>query len=372
MATGTYERLTRSRAGSVVKTFLRQIAPGRAARLQRAIRAGRRAWREPAATELSADQKLWNPPPRRFREWPTAAGEVTEKLYARLSDADVQLMLQRLSQEDRALWESTDESERRMLAIHFCVHYQVPSVLEKTGLSAAKPSGGVTVIGGGALAAGGSVYYADLVADSLRRTGQELSSMDRVLDFGCSSARVVRVLAAAYPEIEWWACDPDAGAIKWAAENLPGIRFFTSAVEPPLPFRDDHLNAVYALGVWTHFSETAALRWLEEMRRIVRPGGRLLLTSHGYRSVELHGSEWGGWAPDLVAEAATRLYSDGHKFFGGYGKGLSVADSTPDWGEAFFTPEWLADRACPAWAILEFNSGRVENHHDLYVLERRR
>lgn len=300
------------------------------------------------------------------------AGEVSEKLYGRLSDADVQLMLHRLSEEDRALWETTDESGRRMLAVHFCVHYDVPSVLEKTGLSAARPPDGVTVMGGGALAAGGSVYYADLVADSLRRVGAELSSKHRVLDFGCSSARIVRVLAAAYPDIEWWACDPDAGAVEWAAENLSGINFFTSAVDPPLPFASEQFDAVYAVGIWTHYSETAALRWLEEMRRIVTPRGHLLLTSHGYRSVELHASDWGGWGPDLVAEAATRLYSDGHKFFGGYGKGLSVTASTPDWGEAFFTPEWLADRACPAWAILEFDSGRVENHHDLYVLERRR
>jgi hypothetical protein len=51
---------------------------------------------------------------------------------------------------------------------------------------------------------------------------------------------------------------------------------------------------------------------------------------------------------------------------------LSLAQSTPDWGETFFTSEWLADHACPDWAIPEFNSGWVENHHDLYVLERRR
>jgi SAM-dependent methyltransferase len=351
---------------------LRQAAPGPTARLQRSIRAGRRAWREPAAAELSVEQKLWNPPPRRNREWPTVAGEVTEKLYARLSDADIQVMLQRLSEQDRALWESTDESARRMLAIHFCVHYQVPATLEKTGLSIAQPPAGVTAMGGGALAAGGSVYYADLVADALRRAGAELLSKHRVLDFGCSSARIVRVLAATYPDIEWWACDPDAGAVEWAEANLPGINFFTSAVDPPLSLPAEHFDAVYAVGIWTHYSERAALKWLDEMRRIITPGGHLVLTSHGYRSVELHGSDWGGWGPDLVAEAATRLYSNGHTFFGGYGKALSVADSTPDWGEAFFTPEWLADRACPEWAILEFDSGRVENHHDLYVLERRR
>lgn len=372
MATGSYERLTRSRAGTAIKTFLRRRAPGTAARLQRAIRAGRRAWREPPAPQLSADQQLWNPPPRRPREWPTKAGEVTDQLFTRLSERDLETMRERLDERDRQLWEQTDESGRQLLAIHFCIHYRVPGTLEKTGLSAAQPPSDVTVMGSGALAAGGSLYYADLVADSLRRAGAELSSKRRVLDFGCSSARIVRVLSAVYPETEFTACDPDASAVRWAAENVPRVAFFTSHVEPPLPSPDAHFDAVYAIGIWTHYSEPAGLRWLEEMRRIIRPGGHLVLTSHGYRSVELHGGEWGGWTPDLIGEAVTRLYADGHKFFGGYGKALSVAQSTPDWGEAFFTAEWLADHACPAWAILEFDSGRVENHHDLYVLERRR
>lgn len=371
MATGTYERLTRSRAGTALKAFLRRRAPGATDRLQRSIQAGRRAWREPAIAALAQGQRIWDPPPRRGREWPTIAGEVTDELYARLSPEDQQEMLARLNDEDRGLWEASDDSGRRLLAVHFCVHYGVPGVLEKTGLTAAAPSAGVTVMGSGSLAAGGSLYYADLVADALRRGGRALGGPARVLDFGCSSGRIVRVLAAVYPEIEFTACDPDVGAVRWAAENLPGIAFFANDVEPPLPFADDHFDAVYAIGIWTHYSEPAALRWLDEMRRIVRPGGHLVLTSHGYRSVEFHAGGWGNWSPDLIADTVTRLYTDGHKFFGGYGKALSVAQATPDWGHAFFTPEWLADHASPVWAIVEFNPGRVENHHDLYVLERR-
>ncbi len=371
MPTGTYERLTRSRAGTTVKALLRRHAPETTDRLQRAIRAGRRAWRESSALPLPADQLLWNPPPRRPREWPTIAGEVTRELFGRLSETDLELMLERLDAADRVLWDEADESGRPLLAVHFCVHYRVAGVLEKTGLSAARPPSDVTVMGEGSLAAGGSLYYADLVADALARTGTDPASMRRGLDFGCSSGRIVRVLAARYPGVEWFACDPDVGAVDWAAENLPGVAFSPSDVEPPLRYADDHFDAVYAVSIWTHYSEPAAIRWLEEMRRVVQPGGKLVLSAHGYRSVELHGGEWGNWPADLIADTVTRLYTDGHKFLGGYGKALSVAESTPDWGEAFFTPEWLDDRATPEWAVVEYNPGRVENNQDLYVLERR-
>ena len=36
------------------------------------------------------------------------------------------------------------------------------------------------------------------------------------LDFGCSSGRVVRVLATAYPNVSWHGCDPNRPAIEWA------------------------------------------------------------------------------------------------------------------------------------------------------------
>jgi SAM-dependent methyltransferase len=280
-------------------------------------------------------------------------------------------MLDLLNAEDLDRWHHADELERRLLALHFCVHYRVPGVLERTGLSAADPPSDVTAMGRGSLAAGGSFYYGDLIADTMTQVGVDLATKQRALDFGCSSGRVVRTLAAVYPQVEWLGCDPDEPAVTWAAANLPAARFSRCEVEPPLSFPDDYFDFVFAISIWTHYSEPAALRWLDEMRRVVTPGGHLLLTAAGYRSVELHAGEWGGWPAELVAETATTLYTDGHKFVGGYGKELSLALSTPDWGEAFFAPEWLADNACPSWAILEFKPGFVENHQDLYLLERR-
>ena len=97
----------------------------------------------------------------------------------------------------------------------------------------------------------------------------------------------------------------------------------------------------------------------------------MVLTAAGYRSVEMHAGEWGNWPADLIADTVTRLYADGHRFVGGFGRHLSLATATPDWGEAFFTPEWLADNACPGWAVVDYKPGYVENNHDLYLLERR-
>ena len=106
-----------------------------------------------------------------------------------------------------------------------------------------------------------------------------------MLDFGCSSGRAVRVLHAAFPEIEWHACDPIEASIQWATAHLPGVRFAVSPTKPPLAYPDEFFDRVFAISIWSHFSARAALQWLQEMRRVIRPSGHLVLTTHGLESI---------------------------------------------------------------------------------------
>ena len=57
------------------------------------------------------------------------------------------------------------------------------------------------------------------------------------------------------------------------------------ASDPPLDFPDGHFDFVYAISIWSHFGERSARAWLEEMHRIVAPGGHLVLTVHGAQSI---------------------------------------------------------------------------------------
>src|SRR5207244_2674608 len=55
---------------------------------------------------------------------------------------------------------------------------------------------------------------------------------------------------------------------------------------PPLAFEDRYFDFIYAGSVFTHIADLAEA-WLMELRRIVRPGGRLYLTIQDERSIEL-------------------------------------------------------------------------------------
>ena len=112
----------------------------------------------------------------------------------------------------------------------------------------------------------------------LGRQGIAVEEVGALLDFGCGCGRVTR---------RWRALegvhgsDMNAEAVAWCRANLPFGRFETNGLAPPLAFADDSFALVYALSVFTHLTVDLQRAWLRELRRILRPGGLLLLTTHG-------------------------------------------------------------------------------------------
>ena len=75
------------------------------------------------------------------------------------------------------------------------------------------------------------------------------------------------------------------------APPTPSSSFRLAPIDGPLPFDDDSFDVVWASEVIEHVADTA--RWLSEVRRVLVPRGRLLLTtpSHGRLRVALSGVE---------------------------------------------------------------------------------
>lgn len=108
-----------------------------------------------------------------------------------------------------------------------------------------------------------------------------------VLDFGCGSGRMTRFLVDVADRCRVWGVDIRAEHIVWCQQHLsPPFRFLTTTVYPHLPFEQRSFDLVYAGSVFTHI-EALADAWLQEMHRILRPGGFFYVTIHDEHTLEM-------------------------------------------------------------------------------------
>jgi SAM-dependent methyltransferase len=298
-------------------------------------------------------------------------GSATAVLRARLTPAVVDGVEGRIAAHPdlQALYDKVLPIDRDRLLLSLGIYLYVAEVAECTGLPTVQPPEGVHAMARGPLAAAGALYEADLVADALASAGVEIATKRSALDFGCSSGRVVRVLASAYPETSWHGCDPNAAAIAWARESIPAARFFRSGDRPPLELSDGALDLVYAISIWSHFAPDLGLRWLEEMRRLIRPGGHLVMTTHGTTTVEHDGARELR-QPEQLASIHEALGRGGTWYAAEFGETGDWGVVNQEWGTAFLSPEWLLAHLSPRWRLLEFAPGRNQDNQDVYVLER--
>ncbi|MAF84268.1 MAG: hypothetical protein CL797_09215 [Chromatiales bacterium] len=130
-------------------------------------------------------------------------------------------------------------------------------------------------------------YSINSMTKDMQATGFPVNDCTRVLDFGCAAGRMIRWLKDIAERGEVWGVDVSADHIAWCSQNLsPPFNFATTTEIPHLPFEDRYFDFIYAASVFTHIDDLAAT-WLQELRRILRPGGRLYATIHDEHLVSI-------------------------------------------------------------------------------------
>jgi SAM-dependent methyltransferase len=145
-----------------------------------------------------------------------------------------------------------------------------------------------------------------------------------VLDFGCGSGRALRWFAAE-PDPHLTGCDIHEPSIAWMQANFPpDVRLYANTAAPPLPEGADTFDLIYCASVFSHLTEWSP--WLLELRRVLKPGGRLVASLHGrgYWSEGFHGTRGVPWDEDntgMLVEHYGSTFDDG-------------------WGPAVYVSEW--------------------------------
>ncbi|MBU2552820.1 MAG: class I SAM-dependent methyltransferase [Bacteroidetes bacterium] len=108
----------------------------------------------------------------------------------------------------------------------------------------------------------------------------------KVLDWGCGPGRIIRHMSHLLETGKVYGTDYNPASIEWCKNNLPGIEFNTNTLEAKLPYQDNYFNAIYGISIFTHLSEKMHFEWMDELKRILAPGGLIFLTSHGNAFIE--------------------------------------------------------------------------------------
>jgi ubiquinone/menaquinone biosynthesis C-methylase UbiE len=118
------------------------------------------------------------------------------------------------------------------------------------------------------------INYQALVVAAGVRPGQ------RALDVGCGTGYFARAIAAGVGSAGLViGIDPSDSMVEYAKQKAASLRncaFQVGAAEA-LPFPSDHFDVVVSSLVMHHLPEHLRLRALDEMRRVLRPGGGLLI-----------------------------------------------------------------------------------------------
>jgi SAM-dependent methyltransferase len=136
----------------------------------------------------------------------------------------------------------------------------------------------------------GELEHKPLDRQLLDRFGQEVRNLGPVCDIGCGPGQVARYLHDKGVQVRGLDLSP---ALVEAARKLsPGIEFARADMRS-LPIEDDSLGGIVAFYSIIHIPRPDIVSVLTEFKRVLRPGGLLLLVFHiGQDTVHL--DEWWG------------------------------------------------------------------------------
>jgi SAM-dependent methyltransferase len=118
------------------------------------------------------------------------------------------------------------------------------------------------------------------VREAVERRGRTLEQCSPLLDFGCGCGRVLRHWHG-LPEVEVHGTEMNEYLVEESRRCVPFARVGLNRAAPPLAYADGQFGLIYAFSVFTHLNDELQKGWRDELRRILRPGGLLLVTTHG-------------------------------------------------------------------------------------------
>lgn len=124
-------------------------------------------------------------------------------------------------------------------------------------------------------------YFADYKIAQLRRVADS-AGMNRpdILDFGSGIGNSLPGFRRHFPQNPPTCADVSGASLDLAQQRFPGDERHVQIKDRRLPFDDHSFDLVFTACVFHHIPWDEHPHWLQEMRRVTRPGGKLMVFEH--------------------------------------------------------------------------------------------
>lgn len=204
----------------------------------------------------------------------------------------------------------------------------------------------------------GATSFRKIESIIARHLSADRGEQIRILDWGCGCAGVGRYFINS-PNFEYHGVDIDFDNIEYCKTTFADKRatFSACSLMPPMDYEDGSFDVIFGISVVTHLSEANHLAWLKELRRLIRPGGIVVLTVLGLQSI----------AKYMHLLESREFVDRGFAFFtnsNAIGKIIGVEDY---YGTTFHLPQYIFSKWSEYFNIEKYVASGF-SHQDVAVL----
>ena len=171
-----------------------------------------------------------------------------------------------------------------------------------------------------------------------------------ILDLPSGHGRVLRTLAAAFPDAKITACDIDHDCVDFCAKTFGAVAVYSRERPHQIPI-SGKFDLIWCGSLLTHLDAPLWSEFLLLFQTLLRPSGLLVFTTHGRRVARPLKSR-SGYFVGLGEDAARGIVADWERtgftygdYAGQQGRGVSLS-----------SPSWVCARVC------EIGSLRLVNY----------
>ena len=204
--------------------------------------------------------------------------------------------------------------------------------------------------------------YYKVIKDQYQKYNGDIARAHNILDFGCGWGRIIRFFIKDIQSSKIWGCDPEEEMIKICKEQNKYCNFECIKSYPPTSFHDNTFDLIYSYSVFSHLSEDLHLRILQEIKRILRPGGIYITTTRKRDFIEecaVLRERKDLWTLNSAVSGSSLAFPDTKHSQSVFDQGLYCHHSFNDknwpfWGETAIPKKYVLDHWTMTFKFLDF------------------